>query len=74
MSFEEIIVEVIKGIVITGLGLLFSLGNKNLSKRTREFQQKFNTEHNLRIMYKLSGTALTALIIMGLIWIFISII
>ena len=55
--------EVIVGIVLAALGLLFFFNNKNIGKGSYIFYKKFYTEKNLIIIFKFLGLFL---FIMGL--------
>jgi len=50
--------KTIVGIILIGLGLLFFFNNKNISKGAAEFYQKFYTEKNLKIIFKIVGAIL----------------
>ena len=55
--------EVIVGIVLSALGLLFFFNNKNIGKGSYIFYRKLYTEKNLIIIFKFLGLFL---FIMGL--------
>jgi len=47
--------KLIIGIVFIGLGLLFIFNNKNIAKGAFSFYQKFYTEPNLKIIFRVIG-------------------
>jgi hypothetical protein len=50
--------ELIAGIILLGLGILFFFNNKNIGKGAYEFYSKFYTEKNLMIFFKIIGIVL----------------
>jgi hypothetical protein len=48
------------GIILMAIGFLFLIGNRNIAKRAAAFYQKFYTEENLKIMFKVLGAFLVA--------------
>ena len=59
--------ELIVGIILIGLGLLFFFNSKSISKGAYGFYQKLYTEKNLKVMFKACGAIL---VLGGLILIF----
>jgi len=54
MNTEELII----GVIFVGLGSLLFLNNKNSAVGAAKFYQKFYTEQNLKIMFKILGAIL----------------
>lgn len=64
MSSEKII----PAVILLAIGLLLFFNNKNMAKGAARFYQKFYSEKNLLIMFKVAGVIL---ILGGLVLIFI---
>jgi len=60
--------KMIAGIVLMGVGLLFFFKNKDIGRGAFKFYQKFYSEKNLPIMFKICGGIF---ILGGLVLIFI---
>ena len=60
--------KILAGIIFIGLGLLFFFNNEKIGKGAYEFYQKFYTEKNLKMMFKVGGLIL---VLGGLIIMFI---
>ena len=60
--------ELIAGIILLGIGVLFFFNNKNISKEAFKFYQWFYTKKNLKIMFMAAGIIL---FIGGLVLIFL---
>jgi len=50
--------KLVVGIIFIGIGLLFFFLNKNIAKGAAAFYQKFYTENNLKIIFKVLGALL----------------
>jgi len=50
--------KLVVGIIFIGIGLLFFFLNKNIAKGAASFYQKFYTENNLKIIFKVLGALL----------------
>ncbi|MFC1710910.1 hypothetical protein ACFLZJ_02020 [Nanoarchaeota archaeon] len=61
-------IELIAGIVLIVIGILFFFNNKNIGKGAFKFYKKLYTKRNLTIMFKAAGVIL---IFGGLILIFL---
>ena len=59
--------QIIAGIILTAIGILFFFNNKNMAKGAAKFYQELAKEKNLRIMFKVISIFL---IVGGLILIF----
>ena len=59
--------QIIAGIILMVIGIIFLLNNKNMSKGTAKFYKVLYTEKNLKVMFKIAGAIL---IVGGLIIIF----
>ena len=60
--------ELIAGIVLIGIGILFFFNNKNMGEGLSKFYRKLYTKKNSTIMFKAAGVIL---ILGGLILIFV---
>ncbi len=50
--------ELIAGIILMAIGVLFFFNNKNMGKGSHEFYKWFCTEERLKIMFKAAGIIL----------------
>ena len=50
--------ELIAGLVLIAIGMLFFFNNKNMGKGLAEFYKKFYTKKNTTIMLKIAGGVL----------------
>ena len=50
--------KIIIGMVLIGIGGLFFTNNKNIAKGAAVFYQKFYSERNLKVMFKILGAFL----------------
>jgi len=50
--------KLVVGTIFIGIGLLFFFLNKNIGKGAASFYQKFYTENNLKIIFKVLGALL----------------
>ncbi|MFC1730932.1 hypothetical protein ACFL6I_11415 [candidate division KSB1 bacterium] len=50
--------EIIPGIILAGMGLLFFFNNKNMAKGASKFYEMLSKEKNLKVMFKVTGVIL----------------
>ena len=60
--------KLIPGIILAVMGIFFFMNNKNISKGAASFYQKFYTEKNLVVMFKIAGIIL---ILGGIVLVFV---